>query len=115
MFEQTEKKIQKFPCDFYFFDRLFALKIRIDFTITKDEGHFNHWRYSVVYKERLSHWPYWINVADADFEVKKLDQSKNGEYLVASTHRTCFAAGLYCCKCLMNKVLLQINQLDDFN
>lgn len=68
---------------------------RLDFKITKDEGNFEHWRYSVVYRERLSHWPYWINVADADYEVKKL---ASNEYLVASTHRTCFLAGLYCCK-----------------
>lgn len=68
---------------------------RLDFKITKDEGNFEHWRYSVVYRERLSHWPYWINEADADYEVKKLASNK---YLVVSTHRTCFFGGLYCCK-----------------
>lgn len=68
---------------------------RLDFKITRDEGNFEHWRYSVLYRERLSHWPYWINVAEADYDVKKLPSNK---YLVASTHRTCFFAGLYCCK-----------------
>lgn len=71
---------------------------RLKFKITKDEGNFNHWKYSVEYTERLSHWPYWVNVAEADFEVKKLHQDERGQYSVTSDHRTCFLGGLYCCK-----------------
>lgn len=70
----------------------------LDFKITKDDGHFNHWKYSVEYRERLSHWPYWLNVAEADYEVRKLDADESGDYIVSSNHRTCFAAGLYCRK-----------------
>lgn len=68
----------------------------LDFKITKDGGHFNHWKYSVEYQERLSHWPYWLNVAEADYVVRKLDADEQGDYIVSSEHRTCFAAGLYC-------------------
>lgn len=68
-----------------------------DFKITADEGHIHHWKYSVVYRERLSHWPYWINVANADYAVKKLDRSAKGPlYTIESNHSTCFFAGLYC-------------------
>lgn len=83
--------------DLYIRQNLFII-YRLDFTITKDHGHFNHWKYSVIYKERLSHWPYWINVAEADYEVRKLAAEERGEYLVSSEHRTCFAAGIYCRK-----------------
>ncbi|XP_031631761.1 uncharacterized protein LOC116346011 [Contarinia nasturtii] len=68
----------------------------LNFIVTKEEGHFNHWKYSIEYTERLSHWPYWINVAEADFVVKKLLQDERGQYSVTSDHRTCFLGGLYC-------------------
>lgn len=70
----------------------------LDFTITKDHGHFHNWKYSIVYKEQLSHWPYWINIAEADFVVRKMDPMERGQYSVASEHRTCFFGGFYCCK-----------------
>lgn len=86
----------------------------MDFKITSDEGNFNHWKYSVEYTERLSHWPYWENVAEADFEVKKLHQSDRAQYAVSSDHRTCFLAGLYCCK--LHKNALQIKfHISHFN
>lgn len=68
----------------------------LDFKITKESGNFHHWLYSVEYVEKLSHWPYWKNIAEADYEVKKLGPSERGEYAVTSSHQTCFAAGLYC-------------------
>lgn len=71
---------------------------RLNFKITNDQGNFNHWRYSATYTERLSHWPYWLNEATADFEVKKLHDNELGQYSVESNHRTCFLFGLYCCK-----------------
>lgn len=77
--------------------RLTRVLNRLDFKITKDEGHFNHWKYSVEYEERLSHWPV-THVAEADFVVRKLDAGEQGDYIVSSEHRTCFAAGLYCRK-----------------
>lgn len=67
---------------------------RLDFTITADHGNRDHWKYSVLYKERLSHWPYWINVATADFDVRITNEKG---YLVESHHRTCFFHGFYCC------------------
>lgn len=66
---------------------------RLDFTITSDHGNMNHWQYVVVYRERLSHWPYWINVATADYAVRKTGVN---EFAVESHHRTCFFHGLYC-------------------
>ncbi|XP_037037795.1 uncharacterized protein LOC119075457 [Bradysia coprophila] len=69
----------------------------VDFTITSDSGHIHHWKYSVMYRERLSHWPYWLNVANADFAVKKLDRPAKGPlYTIESNHSTCFLGGLYC-------------------
>lgn len=81
----------------------FCVSFSLDFRITKDHGHFNHWKYSAVYVEQLSHWPYWINENEADFVVRKLDANERGEYSVASEHRTCFLGGLYCCKWRMAK------------
>ncbi|KAJ6641432.1 hypothetical protein Bhyg_06371 [Pseudolycoriella hygida] len=69
----------------------------LDFKITSDNGNLHHWKYSVVYRERLSHWPYWINVGNADIAVKKLNRpAKEALYLIESNHSTCFFAGLYC-------------------
>lgn len=71
----------------------------LDFKITSDEGHFHHWKYSVMYRERLSHWPYWLNVANADFAVKKLERPAKGPlYTIESNHSTCFFGGFYCRK-----------------
>lgn len=50
--------------------------------------------------ERLSHWPYWKNANLGYFSVYKLPQVEGGDYIVDSTHKTCFFAGLYCCKSL---------------
>lgn len=86
----------------------------LDFKITKDDGHFNHWLYSVEYRERLSHWPYWLNVAEADYEVRKLNDDEVGDYIVSSEHRTCFAAGIYCREC-MDKNNSPASLLQTFN
>ncbi|XP_063695806.1 uncharacterized protein LOC134827166 [Culicoides brevitarsis] len=69
-----------------------------EFRILKDHGNFNHWKYEVEYIERLSHWPYWKNANMGYFSVYKLPQEQGGEYVVDSTHKTCFFAGLYCLK-----------------
>jgi len=68
----------------------------LDFRITKDHGHSNHWKYTAVYTEQLSHWPHWINEAEADFIVRRLDPMERGQYSVLSEHCTCFLGGLYC-------------------
>lgn len=74
------------------------LFFRLDFKILSESGHLNDWKYTVEYTEHLSHWPHWINVAEADFFVRKLKPTELGDYLVASNHRTCFLGGLYCRK-----------------
>lgn len=71
----------------------------LNFRILSDNGHTHDWRYTVEYKERLSHWPYWLNTARASFVViKSLPQVKPEIYSIQSTHETCFFKGLYCCK-----------------
>lgn len=69
----------------------------------------------MVYRERLSHWPYSINEAGADFQVKKLHENKRGQYLVESTHRTCFFGGFYCCKLSSNLSFRTIKNVRFFN
>lgn len=71
---------------------------RLNFRILADHGNFEHWKYTVEYDERLSHWPHTFNTAIGHYSVRKLPESEGGHYSVASTHRTCFLLGLFCCK-----------------
>uniref|UniRef100_A0A182M202 Uncharacterized protein n=1 Tax=Anopheles culicifacies TaxID=139723 RepID=A0A182M202_9DIPT len=68
----------------------------LNFRILADHGNFEHWKYSVEYDERLSHWPHTFNTAIGHYSVRKLPESDGGQYSVASTHRTCFLFGLFC-------------------
>lgn len=68
----------------------------VSFKITDDSGNYEHWKYSVIYKERLSHWPYWENVGTADYSVRYEQAASTEIYIVASKHTTCFLAGFYC-------------------
>lgn len=69
---------------------------RTNFVITAESGNREHWKYSVLYTERLSHWPYWENKSTADFDVKRSSHLADATFLVESLHRTCFLSGLYC-------------------
>lgn len=71
----------------------------LNFKILSDAGHTHDWRYSVEYTERLSHWPYWLNTAMANFKVTKtMPDIEPQVYAIESSHKTCFFKGLYCCK-----------------
>ncbi|KAL5277743.1 hypothetical protein ACFFRR_002770 [Megaselia abdita] len=67
-----------------------------NFVITAESGNREHWKYSVLYTERLSHWPYWENKSTADFDVKRSSHLEDATFLVESLHKTCFFGGLYC-------------------
>ncbi|GJQ68760.1 hypothetical protein Trydic_g17292 [Trypoxylus dichotomus] len=66
----------------------------IDFTILDESGNYDHWKYSVMYSEHLSHWPYLENHAVAHFGVKA--DEKNNVFHIESTHRTCLFNGNFC-------------------
>ncbi|XP_023301647.2 uncharacterized protein LOC111683776 [Lucilia cuprina] len=69
----------------------------LNFRILSDSGHTHDWRYTVEYTERLSHWPYWLNTARANYiVVKSLPQVNPEVYSIKSNHETCFFKGLYC-------------------
>ncbi|XP_017473625.1 PREDICTED: uncharacterized protein LOC108364451 [Rhagoletis zephyria] len=69
----------------------------LDFKIIADNGHAHEWRYTVVYTERLSHWPYWLNTAKADYIVTKtMPGVEPAIYAIESNHKTCFFKGTYC-------------------
>lgn len=56
------------------------------------------WKYSIIYREKLSHWPYWINVSSGNFSIYKLTPQEGGQHVIESEHRTCFFNGKYCLK-----------------
>ncbi|XP_053952935.1 uncharacterized protein LOC128859845 [Anastrepha ludens] len=69
----------------------------LDFKIITDSGHAHDWRYTVEYTERLSHWPYWLNKAKADYIVTKTMPGVDpAVYAIESKHKTCFFKGTYC-------------------
>lgn len=72
--------------------------LRKEFRIVADHGNLDHWKYEVEYLELLSHWPYWLNKNKGHFSVRKKLAHEGGEYVVESLHKTCFFAGVYCCK-----------------
>lgn len=54
-------------------------------------------------------------MAEADYEVKKLQPNDRAQYSVFSIHRTCFLYGLYCCKPPLDYIhLTEIKQIDLF-
>lgn len=89
--------------------------LSLKFKILNDNGHNNHWLYSVRYTEKLSHWPYWINEAVAHIAVKRVfadgtiatagEHSDTLRYVIESKHQTCFFNGFYCCTFKSNKLL----------
>ncbi|XP_055376973.1 uncharacterized protein LOC129609118 [Condylostylus longicornis] len=86
----------------------------LDFRITADAGTYDHWTYSVVYKEKLSHWPYWINVGYADYVVRKFPKSVGETMVIDSKHKTCFLAGFYCLYSIGEQKFENINQKDTY-
>ncbi|XP_053676093.1 uncharacterized protein LOC128726315 [Anopheles nili] len=68
----------------------------LHFRILADHGNQEHWKYTVEYRERLSHWPYSLNTAIGQYSVLRLPETEGGHYAVLSTHRTCFLGGLFC-------------------
>ncbi|XP_055625103.1 uncharacterized protein LOC129767879 [Toxorhynchites rutilus septentrionalis] len=86
----------------------------INFSVLTDHGNLEHWKYSVEYTERLSHWPYTKNTAVGHFSVRKLPEDEGGQYLVASTHRTCFLFGLFCLNSKGEFKISTINEEDTY-
>ncbi|XP_044764417.1 uncharacterized protein LOC123320979 [Coccinella septempunctata] len=65
-----------------------------DFEIIEENGNYNHWQYTVQYKEHLSHWPYLPNYAKARFSIKP-DESKS-KFFIKSFHTTCLINDFLC-------------------
>ncbi|XP_045464153.1 uncharacterized protein LOC123673611 [Harmonia axyridis] len=65
-----------------------------DFNIIEESGNYNHWQYTVEYKEHLSHWPYLPNFAEARFSIKSNDQRT--KFFINSTHKTCLLNNFLC-------------------
>nr|XP_023018906.1 uncharacterized protein LOC111507783 [Leptinotarsa decemlineata] len=66
----------------------------IDFNLLDESGDYGHWKYSLEYSEKLSHWPHSFNTAVAHFNIKA--SPKKDSYFIHSTHKTCLLFGLYC-------------------
>lgn len=63
-----------------------------EFNIIEESGNYEHWKYSVHYKEHLSNLPYIKHTAHGHYSVKPDD---NG-FLIGSQHRTCFLTDFDC-------------------
>ncbi|XP_037930793.1 uncharacterized protein LOC119665635 [Teleopsis dalmanni] len=69
----------------------------LNFHVVSDSGHAHDWRYTVIYTERLSHWPYWLNTGKGDYIVKKSMPGVVPQlFTIDSEHETCFFGGFYC-------------------
>ncbi|XP_055610464.1 uncharacterized protein LOC129757310 [Uranotaenia lowii] len=86
----------------------------LDFNIIADHGNMDHWKYSVEYTERLSHWPYTKNANVGHFSVRKLPDAEGGQYSVASTHRTCFMLGFACFNSMGEFKISYLNEQDTY-
>ncbi|KAL3285092.1 hypothetical protein HHI36_019216 [Cryptolaemus montrouzieri] len=65
-----------------------------DFKIIDEKGNYNHWQYTVQYKESLSHWPYLPNYAEAKFSIKA--NSQKDRFFINSLHVTCLLSNFLC-------------------
>ncbi|XP_014216910.1 uncharacterized protein LOC106645534 [Copidosoma floridanum] len=63
-----------------------------EFDIIDESGNYDHWKYSVKYTERLSHFPIVQNTAHGHYSVKP----KAVGFVIESKHRTCFLMGMSC-------------------
>lgn len=68
----------------------------LEFYVTKEHGNYEHWQYSVKYKEYLSQLSFITNVADAHIEVLPSTPS-HPEFLIRSHHVTCFLDSYLTC------------------
>lgn len=84
----------------------------LDFTVLKDHGNSDHWKYSVLYHERLQYWPNWKHSAIGDYSVRKLKPQEGGHYVVESEHKTCFFLGMYCLKTKAEVKMSRANMRD---
>lgn len=65
-----------------------------EFNIIDESGNFGHWKYSVEYKEHLSHLPSIRNTGLGHFSVLQ----EGNVYLIRSNHITCFFSSFDCGK-----------------
>ncbi|XP_049291091.1 uncharacterized protein LOC125768027 [Anopheles funestus] len=86
----------------------------LNFRVLAEQGNFEHWRYTVEYDERLSHWPHTFNTAIGHYSVRKRTESEGGQYSVASTHRTCFLLGLFCVNSKGEFKMSRVHQEDTY-
>ncbi|KAK9882688.1 hypothetical protein WA026_022740 [Henosepilachna vigintioctopunctata] len=66
-----------------------------DFKITDEIGNYKHWKYTVEYKEHLSHWPNLPNYAVAKFSIRA-DLSQTDKFFINSLHTTCLINNFLC-------------------
>lgn len=69
------------------------LPFSLDFSILSDGGNGDEWQYKVSYTEYLHQLPFITNHAVAEFWF--ISSSEN-EYLIKSTHKTCFFGNITC-------------------
>lgn len=67
---------------------------RKEFNIIEESGNFDNWKYSVHYKEHLSHLPAIQNTAHGHYSIK----ADGDDFLISSTHKTCFFTNFDCGK-----------------
>ncbi|KAK0084162.1 hypothetical protein PV325_007501 [Microctonus aethiopoides] len=63
-----------------------------EFNIIEESGNFDNWKYSVHYKEHLSHLPAIQNTAHGHYSIK----ADGDDFLISSTHKTCFFTNFDC-------------------
>lgn len=68
----------------------------LDFNVMDESGDLQHWKYTIEYTQKLSHWPRMENVGVANYEM--ISDLVHLNYLINATQRACFVSGMYCCK-----------------
>ncbi|KAI5740420.1 hypothetical protein M8J76_003668 [Diaphorina citri] len=68
----------------------------LEFYVTKEHGNYEHWQYSVKYKEVLSQLSFITNVADASIQVLPSTKTRP-EFIILSHHVTCFFDSYFTC------------------
>uniref|UniRef100_A0A8D8QDK0 Uncharacterized protein n=1 Tax=Cacopsylla melanoneura TaxID=428564 RepID=A0A8D8QDK0_9HEMI len=68
----------------------------LEFYVTQEQGNYEHWQYSVKYKEFLSQLRFITNVADAHVQVLPSTKTRP-EFIIMSHHVTCFMDSYFTC------------------
>ncbi|XP_015118234.1 uncharacterized protein LOC107041935 [Diachasma alloeum] len=95
------KSVWEFVADF---SNMLKLNPTIEeFDIINESGNYDHWKYSVKYKEHLHHIPAVKNIAHGHFSIRQDGHS----YKITSNHQTCFFEGFNCVNSISEFTFLQ--------